>query len=187
MDVSPESAEESIKIIERTSEQTRETAGRAGAPFLILWGVIWVAGFGILQFAPQAANRAWLVLDVVGGILTWRFCLTKAEIKSNNDRRMFLGLFLLFAYAAIWAWLLAPFNPRHFGGYLVTVVMCGYVVAGMWLGRFYIYLGATITALVIAGALFMPRYESLWLAVTGGGALIASGLYLRRTRNRVSA
>jgi hypothetical protein len=184
MNISKEEAERSLAAIEETSLKTRLAAAQAAAPILILWGAIWTVAFGIQQYFPHLANRAWLVLDIAGGLLTWRMCLHKPAVKSTHDRRMLLALLIMFCYAILWAWLLAPFNFRHFGGYIISVIMCAYVIAGLWLSKFFIFLGIGVTILVILGALFLHRYESLWLALAGGGSMIGSGLYLRGLGNR---
>ena len=49
------------------------------------------------------------------------------------------------------------------------------MLAGLRLGRFFIYLGITVTALTVAGYLWSDDRYPLWLAAVVGG-----GLWLRR-------
>jgi hypothetical protein len=47
-------------------------------------------------------------------------------------------------------------------------------------GRFFIILGAIVTALILAGYCWAGDYFFLWLAITCGGALIFSGAFIRK-------
>jgi hypothetical protein len=178
MSISRREAEASLAEIEQTSRLSRKLSSQVGPPLLILWGIIWMAGFSVQQFEPRFSNLAWGILDLGGGLLTWGIARRKSVVKSPHHTRTFAALLILFAYAFLWAWLLAPFNRSHLGAYIVAVVMCAYVMGGLWLGRFFIYLGLGVTLVVIIGALWIQHFESLWLALAGGGALVATGAYL---------
>ncbi|MDB6053931.1 MAG: hypothetical protein JWN25_1454 [Verrucomicrobiales bacterium] len=178
MEISKEEASKSLEAIQATNELTRMTAARIGGPILITWGVIWVVGFAINQFLPASAGLGWMILDLLGGIITWRISVRMSAIKSRHDPRVFLFFLILMVFGAVWAFLLSPFNARHFGAYIVTLFMFAYVVGGLWFGRFYIILGALVTLLVLAGVFLAGSYESLWLGCAGGGSLIVSGLYI---------
>lgn len=76
----PEEAQEALKIVEQTVRQMRRAVVRGGMPhFLLLWGVVWVLGFGSTHFlgpeSPQA-RTVWLVLTVsaitVSMLIGWR-------------------------------------------------------------------------------------------------------------------
>ena len=78
-----------------------------------------------------------------------------------------------------------PWNGDQIGVFLVTLVMFAYLVMGLWLEvPFLTGLGLAVTALAAGGyfasMFFFPGYLSLWMAVTGGGALLSSGIYLVR-------
>ena len=57
------------------------------APFLILWGLIWIAGYGGMAVLPeQQAGWLWFALSVVGtGISIW---LGNARAKARGRKRM---------------------------------------------------------------------------------------------------
>jgi hypothetical protein len=58
--------------------------------------------------------------------------------------------------------------------------MFAYVVIGLWFESWFLaVLGILVTVLTMAGYAWWPAYYCLWMAVTGGGALFGSGLYLR--------
>jgi len=197
MNVSKEEARESLDDILQIIGKTRKSvASGCAAPLLILWGGIWAMGYSASYFWETSAGIAWLVLVVFGSvaswILGWRF---QSTVKSPNDARIGFFWMILFGFAFLWAFLLvfssgAPDLPeselrewsllkeRQFGAYFATVAMFAYVAGGLWLGRFFIFLGLLVTALTLIGFTLFPAYFNLWMAFTGGGALIVSGVYI---------
>ena len=195
MNVSKQEANESLGQIEAAITQTRRAIGQgATSTRLILWGVIWVLGYTCSQFAPKFAQTFWLCLVVVGMLASWLGC-GRSPRNANSPKGARLGLFwlVLLTYAGFWFFLLHSDNRpgqslTHFdamagpqsGAFFATVAMFGYVVVGLWLGRFFIWLGATVTVLTAAGYFALPAWFCLWMAIVGGGSLIVAGLYIRR-------
>jgi hypothetical protein len=202
MNITKQEAHDSLAQIEDAITQTRNAIGQgAGGGILIVWGVIWALGYTADQFAPQAAPTLWPFLIVAGCLASWFWRpRPKSRVKSPNSARIGLFWLVLFAYAVLWFFLLhseiRPGRPGfhleslqgaeagavqgQLGVFFATVPMFAYVVGGLWLGRFFVWLGAGVTALTVAGYCFMPDWFNLWMAVTGGGSLIAAGLYVRR-------
>jgi hypothetical protein len=54
-----------------------------------------------------------------------------------------------------------------------------YVVAGLWTDSYLLWVGVLVSVLVILGLFCFPGIFWLWMAVFGGGTLIASGFYVR--------
>ena len=93
---------------------------------------------------------------------------------------MLLFWVALFAYAGLWILLLKPANGVLLGTFLATVAMLGYVAIGLWSGSaFMTVLGLAVTSLTVFGYFVLPGHFYLWMAPTGGGALLGTGLYLR--------
>jgi hypothetical protein len=67
----------------------------------------------------------------------------------------------------------------HFGAIQATIPMFAYVVMGLWLDHFILWIGLAVTALTLVGLFFLQPYFWLWMAVTGGGMLLGTGLYIR--------
>jgi hypothetical protein len=51
---------------------------------------------------------------------------------------------------------------------------------GLWLGRALVAIGLGITALIVAGYLWIHVWFDLYLALVAGGGLILCGLWMRR-------
>jgi hypothetical protein len=195
--ISAEEARSSLAEIDRIGCHIRRTiaAGRS-AYLLILWGSIWIIGFLAEQFFRASGSRLWLGLDAIGiaaSFLTrWR---RNAPVKDPNNTRIGLSWMVLFLYAALWCSLIAPWEIAHNPGWLayapfmerkmallwVTVCMFAYVLIGLWLDRFFLWLGGLVTLAAVLGYFFIAHYFFLWIAIAGGGSLIVSGLFIRNS------
>ena len=193
---SPAEARAALAEVDQVLVQTRHAIRQGvSAPLLILWGCIWMAADTTTQFYPQAMNWLWAVFDLVGiagcvGI----FRCHRQRMKSSGGWRYGVFWGILFFYAILWMNLLVSvdwpktsqdwiaFEPmyRRMTAYMHTVPMFAYVVGGLWLDTFFVWLGAIVTVLIVLGLCFVQEYFYLWLAVTGGGALVVSGVFIKK-------
>jgi hypothetical protein len=60
-----------------------------------------------------------------------------------------------------------------------TVPMFAYVVMGLWLDHFMIWIGLAITGLTVLGLFLAPAWFWIWMAVMGGGSLVSTGFLIR--------
>jgi hypothetical protein len=102
--------------------------------------------------------------------------------QSDAPRGRSLGRLLTYAqlvligYGLVRMLLLRPsLSYRRVQAFWPTLVIFGHVLAGLWLGRFFIYLGIAVTALTVAGYFWSDDWYPLRLAAVVGG-----GLWLRR-------
>jgi hypothetical protein len=192
--VSREEARSALEEIDRVGIQVRRSiAAGSMASMLMLWGVIWMIGFSAQQFIAHA-DRLWLVLDVAGLAATFLLASRKSPIKGSSFGRIWISWLVLFVYAAFWCGLLVPQGMAHGSGWAaygpvlerkmtvlwVTVCMFAYVIMGLWLDRVLSWLGALITVWTLVAFYFAPNYFYLWIAIGGGGALVASGAFIWR-------
>ena len=69
MPLSPDQAAETLRDIESTQARSRELQGyRKGGAHFVLWGAVWIIGYGLTGLLPRQAGLAWSAL-VVGGIV----------------------------------------------------------------------------------------------------------------------
>jgi hypothetical protein len=169
--------------VERVLARTRRAIVAAHvADHLIVWGLAWMAGFGAAYATSWHEGTIWAVVASTGGILSMLIGLRSSRSIESRDRlRIFWFLAILTLFGAVWALILHPFNARHFGAYVATVFMFAYVAGGLWFGRFFVILGLAVTAVALLGALMMPAHLDLLMAAAGGGALLTSGLHIRRS------
>jgi len=181
-----ENAQESLAAIEEVMSQTRKAVASTYAnPLLILWGILWVASFTAAQFYLVYADYIFWGMSAVGGVgsfIIGRICHTRPLVKTSMRSGWRLVWFwtLLFLYAFVWLAILAPFNGMQLNAVFATTAMFGYVVIGLWFcSYFMVWLGLAVTAMTLIGFYFLPHYYCLWMAVTGGGAILCTGLYIR--------
>ncbi len=173
--------------IARAERRTFEAMVYAiSSSILILWGVLTAAGYIFGHFQPQRAAWGWVTVHIsglTGMIILLSRSLRSAEKDSASKVRRAAGAQIaLMAFGVIWIILLGPFTPRQLNAFWPTLFMLGYVVAGLWVGRFFLYCGIIVTALTLGGYAWSGPWFGLWMAVVNGAALILGGLWLRRIR-----
>ena len=175
-------AHEALAAVAETQERTRREVNWRGADTLfIMWGAIWFAANLITQFRPHMAGLAWLVLDIIG-IAATIVILRRAHSRVPGAwfGRLMVFWLCLFGYAALWPFLLTPFNDRQEGMFVHTLVLFAFVVMGLWMhNRLLLWLGLLLTAALVAGYIWLGQWLWLWTALTGGAAFIGVGIFIR--------
>jgi len=187
MTISPTQAAAAIEDIERTEQRTRLARGYGEAsPHLILWGVIWMAGYGACAVLPREQwGLAWLPLVLVGAIGSGWIGSRGARGRTGSGsgsyaRSLLMGLSIFVFIAATYF----VFRPVDAAPYLIfptfitglVYSLCG-IVARM--ARF-VWIGAAIFVLTLAGYVAAPQWTAIWVALAGGGGLVLGGLWLRK-------
>ena len=188
MDITGKQASEALQDVDAVGKSVQAKLAYAGVgPILMVWGLVCATCFVITHVAVEVAGWAWLVGNACGiagtVYLGWvrpaRGPVLSASAKEFGRR---LGVFWLavFAYIPIWLTLLTPWRGEQMGAFITTAIMFAYVVLGLWLRMpFFVGLGVLVAALTFGGYfVFYPEWMNLWLAGTGGGALLAAGAYL---------
>ncbi len=184
--LTPDEARQALELIEATARQMRRFAAYGGmAYFLLLWGTVWLLGFGANHFVqdPAMRGRIWTVLDLLGlagtGYVVWWLHKTRQGIRWGFGSTLgwfwitWMGYGLLFIYFA------QPQDGTLLSMLLSLWAMYGYVVSGLlFRSRLLVGLGLTVTAFIVVGYLALPAYFNLWMALFGGGSLIVAGGYI---------
>jgi hypothetical protein len=176
MSLSPEQAAAALREIEETRQRSLElVVYRHGGPVLVIWGVIWIAGFTSNAMWPTYAKIVWTVLILVGAVASW--LITPGRNPGQNFRYVASWVvFLLLFYGA--AAILAPQTGSQRAALAALLVAAAYALAGIWWLQRYLWLGLALFAVTLFGFFFAPWFE-LWMAAMGGGGLILGGLWLR--------
>lgn len=182
MTIEPQDAAASLSDVERIQRRTREAVRYAYAStYQIMWGILVATGYLAEYFSPRTASYSWiglLIAGLVGGISIRRYRARKAGRPA--DWRVVYGQISLVAFGFLWTCVLTDASTRQISALWPTFYMFAMVLFGIWVGRFFVGLGLTVTVLVAIGYLWAGPWFLLWMAVVSGGALLASGLYLRR-------
>lgn len=184
MTLDRDEAAASLSDIASVERRTREAVAYArSSTILILWGVLCVLGYVFQYFRPLEARPAWIAVAIAGFLGTfisghWR----RSRHRSAIGQSLLYAQLALVGYGLILLVLLWPVAPRQLSAFWPTLIMLGFVLAGLWLGRFFILCGLAVTALTLAGYFWSGAWFPLWMAAVNGGGLLLGGLWLRRLR-----
>ena len=89
-------------------------------------------------------------------------------------------MLLLFGFGFLWLYLLGGFGGLQRSIFMPSLVMFGFTLAGIWLGRALLIAGLAGTALIVAVYFWGGPWVDLWMAAVQAVMLIGGGLWLRR-------
>jgi len=185
MGVTQKEALASLEAINNVNQHMRKSIAGGAAPYyVLLWGIVWIVGFTADQFLPQTiAGWIWIgmgiMIGILSGLLAARF---HAKVRSPLSKRISLLWCAIFTFGLLWIWITQPLDSNQVSIMVVTIVMFGYVIMGIFFGGILKWVGLGVTALALIGYYFLQDWYSLWMAFIGGGTLFISGLVLLRQR-----
>lgn len=183
MTLDPNDAALSLRDVDDVQRRMRESIVYAVSGLcLILWGVLTTCGYVYSHFNPQRALWAWIGIAVAGFAGTFLILYLRARRRGGGSRdwRLMQAQLVLAVFGVLCVQVLGPFTPRQLNAFWPLVVMLGFVLGGLWLGRFFILLGVTGAGLVVSGFLALGPWFTLWMAAVQGITLVLAGLWLRR-------
>ena len=183
MTIDPQQAAAALGEIAGAECRTREVLIYArSSTILIMWGVIVALGYVGEHFWPTRGALIWIAANGLGFLGTG--VLATAARRADGirlwDRRFAWAMLVLVVFGFIWSLVIGQMSPRQCDAFWPTLFMFGYVLAGIWLGRFFIWCGVAVTALTLVGYFWTGPWFQLWMAAIEGAALIGGGLWLRR-------
>lgn len=205
MNIGPEEAKEMLQGVDDVTSRTKKMIAFGGGDVLfIIWGIIWfIGGLGthfmpvLMAGHPQAnlligvlTGSLWMVLVAAGIIVSYRVGRSGSPTRSPWGKSIGLMWWFLYLFVNLWIGLLMPFVKiqgqqeshmfwTHMGAIAATVPMFAYVVFGLFVDRYMVWIGLGMTALMMLGVYLFEPYFYLWMAFVGGGGLAATGLLIR--------
>ncbi|HEX8668278.1 MAG TPA: hypothetical protein VF727_07900 [Allosphingosinicella sp.] len=189
MPISQAEAASALRDIDETTARTMEMrAYREASPYLLLWGLVWAAGYGLMGLLPADQwGLLWLPLDLAGvaasvaiGCRARRRAASRGAAARANLLPMLATVFFTTLFVMAVYVLFAPTRHEPYLVFPALVVGLIYVVLGAWKMRRLAWIGAAMFLLAMAGFLFLRPWLPFWLAAVGGGGLVAGGLWLRK-------
>lgn len=149
---------------------------------LIMWGALVLAG-NIGSFLwPRMAGYIWIAVNVIG--VAGSFAISALSHARTGERsfdgRALTALLLFFAFGMFACWL-GRFGPLELGTFWPIYFMLMYTVAGLWVGKAFVAIGLSITALTLIGYFLVGPWFEPWMAFVDGGGLMLGGLWMRRS------
>lgn len=167
-------ARDSLRTIATAQRQAFELRHYRGAGSIVVaWGLVWLIGFGTLQFAPALAHWAW----PLGWILALAWTATRP--RREGDGRTLASWLVALGFVTLLL-LVIEADMRTAAMVFGLVLAASYLAIGIWAGRRFGILGALVLAAGATGWWLMPDWLFASLALGGGGALVLGGLWLQR-------
>ena len=180
MAVSSSDAEQRLREVSNTERHSATIYGyRTASPHLIVWGVIWIVGYGSAYFRP-AWSMVWPVLTIAGlAISVWLGWKERRRAQPFDWRyRATLLVVVLFTIAILA--ILSPKTPAQISAFIPMLVALFYSLVGIWTrGMRMLVTGVVLAVLTVSGYIWVREVFPLWMAALGGGALILGGIWLR--------
>jgi len=184
MTIDSREAAASLHDIATVEDRTRAAIMYAGSSTIfIVWGILVACGYGLTEFYPRSARMIWLGVSILGCAVTALIVARRMRACPGEARdwRIIWAMVALVAFGAAWSYALGPLVPRQMMyAFQPSLVMLGMVLAGLWLGRFFVVLGLVGIALIVVGYLLPEPWLRLWMAVVESGTLIIGGVWLGR-------
>jgi len=186
MNVSPSEAQEALAAIQAVAKRTRRSIAGSGAHVtLIATGIVWLVGFACTQFLSGAiVAYVWIGLSILGGGLGALLGIragrrVRSPATAPTARRVGLFWLLLVLYGGAAVAVARPTDGKQVTMLVILFVMVGQLAMGLLFSFSTTWWALPVTALALAGYWLLPGLFYLWMAVLGGGGMIALGLYIR--------
>jgi len=181
--ISPEQAADALKLADAAElRSARAYTYQRFAPYLFLWGVIWVVGYGATDLLPRLAGSIWIGLLLVALAVSMAIGRSAApdRLGPKSNWRTALSFTAVWAFFASTYAVMAPVSGMQQGAFPPLVVAFLYILVGLWTGLRLAIAGLAVGALTLGGFFYLPQHFLLWEGFVGGGALILAGLWFRR-------
>ena len=182
MAIDPTEAASSLKDIAAVEQRAHEAVFYAGSSIIfIMWGLLVACGYGLAELYPFRAMTSWLAITLLGCLGTFLIVGARADTREARDLRLIWAMAAMAAFGAVWSYLLYLHVPRALMyAFQPSLFLLGIMMAGFWLGRFFVVLGCVGLALVAIGFLQGEPWLRLWMVVSQSGTLILGGIWLHR-------
>jgi hypothetical protein len=186
MNISPTEAEEALTAIQTMAQKTRQSIASGGTYItLIVTGIIWLVGFMCTQFLHgQIVAYIWIGLSILGTVIATALGVRVGKrVRSPETALMVkrVGLFWLFLifYAVATIAITHPTDGKQTTLLIILFIMLGQLSMGLLFSFSSVWWALPVTALALVGYYLLPDIFYLWMALLGGGGMIALGSYIR--------
>jgi hypothetical protein len=179
--ITSQQAHDALREAETAERRSAESYSYSrGAPFCILWGLIWIAGYGGTALLPgRESNWLWLALAIIGTAISIWIGNNRADVRGHNGWRTGLVIVFVMAFTAALLFIMHPTDALQVGAYWPLLLSAIYASMGLWLGVRYILLGAFLAAATLGAYVFFKEFFFVWMALVGGGSILLTGLWMR--------
>ena len=186
MNVSPTEAENAMEEIQAIAKRTRQSLSGTGTFLtMIVTGFIWLIGFTCTQFLSlPLVGYIWGGLSSLGcilGVIIGFRMSSRHRSKQASVMAKRVGIFwlLLLLFAGAFFAVASPLNGKQATMFVILFNLLGQMGMGLLFSFSAVWWTIPITILALIGYFFFPDIFYLWIAVLGGGGMIALSIYIR--------
>jgi energy-converting hydrogenase Eha subunit A len=187
MHVTRDEAAQALDEINKASGHIVRLKGyHHGAPYFIVWGVVWLYANTVTQFWSEYVQYAWpvgiafgAVASTVLGFLKGRSVKSGSSLAGRGGRRMAMTSGVVLAFILCLVSIARPESPRESNAMVSILFPFMYMCAGIWAGWRLFAVGFVTAAAIMFGYFNVQEWFNLWMGVFAGGSLIAGGIWLR--------
>jgi hypothetical protein len=161
-------------IKDLVSEADRRPSARG---LYLLWAVIILIGFSLVDLAPEYTGWFWMVAGPVGGILSGiighRYSLARGQLNRTDGIRHALhwsGMLMAVGFTVLLA-VRSGMSGTDLSRMILIVITFGWWCAGVHFDRAFLTLGA-IMGLGFLATMFIAKYVWLGLAIVLAAELV---------------
>jgi hypothetical protein len=186
MNISPAEAEEALATIRTMERKTRHSIASDGTYVtLIITGIVWMIGFTCSQFLPQEViGYIWTTLSILGTIAGnvigfRRGKRIKSPLTVPTAKRIGIFWLLLILFGVTIILIAQPTDGNQATMLIILFIMLGHASMGLIVSFSETWWPLPISVLALVGYYLVPDFFYLWIAILGGGGMIALGLQIR--------
>jgi len=186
MNISPNEAEEALVAIQTVAQKTRRSIASGGTFItLIVTGIVWLVGFLATQFLSGAiVTYTWIGMSILGSLAgtVLGFKLSRrvrAPSAAPVAKRIGLFWLLLVFFCIATIAVAQPTDGKQVTMLIILFIMIGQLSMGPVISFSSVWWALPVTALALTGYFLLPGIFYLWMALLGGGGMMAYGLYIR--------
>ncbi len=193
MVISKEEATQALNDIQSANKRIHNMQQyRHVAPFLILWGFIYLVANTLTELHPATAATVWNGLSWAGVVTSmWigyrskyrqshPFAANSAEAHGERGFRVLLTILTIFGYFAALLLIAPRMDPKQIGAIISLFWAVYYLVVGIWVGIRMFIVGVLTSASTLIAYFVIPNHYFLWMGLVTGSLLILGGAWLRR-------
>ena len=181
MTISKEKAESALRDLEQVGHHSATLYKYTKmAPHLILWGCVWIAGYGLSYALPSQPGLIWLIANSVGIGLSVYIVRTHNRVSGKAYWRVGSVVLTILAFSLAVFAIMPPVSGKQLSALIPLVVATTYILLGIWHGARLVIAGVLIGALTLLGFFILHSHFNLWMAAVGGAALLLTGAWLKR-------
>lgn len=182
MSISPQHAADALADIDATTRRTQTSQGyRAGGPVLMMWGLLWAAGYLAMAWlpAPQWAV-AWFGLSALGMAGSVALLRGRKLPGAEGGAPRLVGFALAcVVFMTTVSLVTQPSDPAAFMALPGLFIGLVYVAAGLFTARRYLLIGIYVFTLTLIGFFAFKAFLPYWMAGASLGLLLG-GVWLMR-------